>query len=129
MNSFLMWNMWKLVCNSYEIFKCIEKKMKQEFCFNGKYVKTRLQLLWLLEEHKRGHEARNSKWEVWKQFVGLGGNKKWEKKSGNHWNREKQIEKDTNSTFLPDGWIRRILGRLGVDNWDSVVKSLFLGLS
>ena len=72
-------------------------------------------------------ETQSEKYE--NNLFGLGGHKKCEKKSVKHWNHERQIEKDTNSTFLPEGWIRRIFGRLGVGNWDSVVKSLISGFS
>ena len=74
MNSISMWSMLKRVCNFYDYLKYIEKDMKQE--------------------------TQSEKYE--NNLHGLGGHKKCEKKSVNHWNHEKQIQKDTNSTFLPE---------------------------
>ena len=75
MNSISMWSMWKRVCNFYDYLKYIEKDMKQE--------------------------TQSEKYE--NNLPGLGRHKKCENKSVNHWNKEKQIEKDTHSTFLPEG--------------------------
>ena len=76
MNSVSMWSMWKRVCNFYDFLKHIGKDMKQE--------------------------TQSEKYE--NNLPGLGRHKKCENKSVNHWNHEEQIEKDTHSTFLPEGW-------------------------
>ena len=96
-----MWNIWRWVCSSLKSsLGSLKKHLRKihEFCFNVKHVKTRLQLL----EKDMKQETQSEKYE--NNLPGLGRHKKCENKSVNHWNHEKQIEKDTHSTFLPEGW-------------------------